>query len=85
LPTLDAGQLRDVAGAAQLSLSGPDRHAEFRTKGQALEFLRARKRTKNLHVNLRREFVRLHKALRDAESTTVAVDRAYFRPVRLAG
>jgi len=85
LPTLDAGQLRDVAAAVQLSLSGPDRHAEFRTKGQALEFLRARKRTKNLHVNLRREFIRLHKALRDAESTTVAVDRAYVGPVQLAG
>ena len=85
LPTLDAGQLRDVAAAVQLSLSGPDRHAESRTKGQALEFLRARKRTKNLHVNLRREFVRLHKALRDAESTTVAVDRAYVGPVQLAG
>jgi len=85
LPTLDAGQLREVAAAVQLSLSGPDRHAEFRTKGQALEFLRARKRTKNLRVNLRREFVRLHKALRDAESTTVAVDRAYVGPVQLAG
>jgi len=85
LPTLDAGQLRDVAGAVQLSLSGPDRHAEFRTKVQALEVLRARKRTKNLHVNLRREFIALYKALRDAEFTTVAADRAYFGPVRLAG
>lgn len=85
LPTLDVETLGDLAANVQLSLTGPDRHTAFRTKTQALEFLRARKRTKNLHINLRRTFIQLHKILRDAESTTTSLDRVYSDPIELAG
>jgi superfamily II DNA or RNA helicase len=85
LPTLPDKDLCDLAALVQLSLSGPDHDATLRTGAEALEFLRARKRTKNLHINLRRAFIQLHKTLQDAGSISTTVHRVYFEPIELAG
>lgn len=85
LPTLATEELVDLATVVQLSLSGADRSASLQTKARALAFLQARRRTKNLHTNLRRWFVALHKEERDAGSSTVVVERAYSEPIRLSG
>lgn len=85
LPQLGAEDLVDLASLLQLSLSGPDRTAPLHTKARALEFLQARRRTKNLHTNLRRAFLAAHKAERDAGSATVMVERVYAEPIDLAG
>ncbi len=85
LPTVDQKDLSELAGYVQLSLSGPERTADVGTKTRALTFLRERRRTKNLHKNLRAMFVRLHKVSRDAASSTIAVQRAYTGPIQLIG
>lgn len=85
LPQLGAEELVYVSSLVQLSLSGPDRTATLRPKARALAFLQARRRTKNLHTNLRRVFLAAHKAERDAGSSTVSVERVYAEPIQLAG
>jgi superfamily II DNA or RNA helicase len=85
LPTLKAEDLIGLASLVQLSLTGPNRTATLKTKEQALTFLRARRRTKNLQTNLRQAFVSSHKVERDAGSATVMVERPYAEPIDLAG
>jgi superfamily II DNA or RNA helicase len=62
LPTLAVRDLRSLAHVVQLGLTGPDRRLELRTRAELIDFFERRNLTQTMRVNLRKEFVRLHKA-----------------------
>lgn len=65
LPTLSVDDLDELIWDIQLSLSGPDRSAAPRTKAARLEFVRGRRKTKNMLNNLRAAFLSAHKMSRE--------------------
>lgn len=61
VPTLKRPQLDVLARLVQLSLSGPDRTAALRTKGEILDFFQRRRPTETLLAILHSSFVSHHK------------------------
>ena len=62
LPIMPVRDLRNLAHVVQLGLAGPDRRVELRTRAELTDFFARRNLTQTMRVNLRKEFVRLHKA-----------------------
>ena len=61
LPTFSRDELDWLIWDVQLSLSGPDRNAEPKTKPEKLDFLARRKRTATMKILVRARFIRAHK------------------------